>query len=718
MLSRRIIAISPDKALAKQLAIALKAAGGSVETMQSLDPLGRGELQVALVVVHLAGELAGALAELLPRLTGDAAVIAVLPRANLASTVDIMQASDRVVGVLVAEELDSRQLSAMATRLLAGDLFGLDKTMAWGTKIHSTLVGDYQEKSLAIAQLGELAEQMGVRRKYREAIEQSVDEMLMNALYDAPVDEQGQPIFSDIPTKTRISLRVEQKVVVQYACDGHIFAVSVRDAFGTLERSTVLRYLYKCLHSEQQFDRKTGSAGLGLYLMASTSSPLGFNVLPGVATEVVTVCKLDSPKIQLEELGFFTERIDAGGRLAAGPSRRLPAGASYPVERRGGAAAPATSKLVVAVLSLAILAILGLIAIVAWPRLFGPGKTSVTFTTDPAGATIAIDGRARGIAGAGTLTLDGLTIGKAYVVSASLDGYEPIQTVVEPTESTPPVPLVLRPLAAVIAIESDPPGATITVDGVELGQTPHQVTTLAPRSRVELRLHRDGFVDAVQALEVPAPGKDARVVVPLALSADFASVLVTSEPAGAKVYKNGELLAGAVTPTEEIIVEAGRATVFTLALADHVAGVIEARPDRGARRVTVATTLVKGTPIAVKANVDGRATVDGVPGCRRQAVPFDCIAPPGTYTIAFEGDAGARGIRKVELKAAPVAATFGFGFIEAKRGRKFKLSSNGATMTRAALEAGKRTVLVVDEGGGGTSSHTVTVATGKTITVP
>jgi hypothetical protein len=46
MLSRRILAISPDKAVAKQLAIALKAAGGSVETMQSLDPLGRGELQV------------------------------------------------------------------------------------------------------------------------------------------------------------------------------------------------------------------------------------------------------------------------------------------------------------------------------------------------------------------------------------------------------------------------------------------------------------------------------------------------------------------------------------------------------------------------------------------------------------------------------------------------------------------------------------------------
>jgi hypothetical protein len=94
---------------------------------------------------------------------------------------------------------------------------------------NAQLVGDYQEKSLCIAQLSQFAEQMGVRRKYREAIEQALDEMLMNALYDAPVDEHGKPIFSEIPTKTRISLRVEQKVVVQYACDGSRFAIGVRD---------------------------------------------------------------------------------------------------------------------------------------------------------------------------------------------------------------------------------------------------------------------------------------------------------------------------------------------------------------------------------------------------------------------------------------------------------------------------------------------------------
>src|SRR5262249_16758284 len=158
------------------------------------------------------------------------------------------------------------------------------------------------------------------------------------------VDEQGRPIFSEIPTKTRISLRVEQKVVVQYVCDGRQFAIAVRDSFGTLDRATVLRYLYKCLHSEQQIDRNVGGAGLGLYLITNRLSGVFFNVLPGVATEAVCTFDLETPKIQLQSFGFFIEKIDAAGRLASGPSKRLPAGAVHPVERRQLPSAPAAGS--------------------------------------------------------------------------------------------------------------------------------------------------------------------------------------------------------------------------------------------------------------------------------------------------------------------------------------------------------------------------------------
>src|SRR5262245_65953153 len=113
MLGRRIIAVSPDKAFAKQLGVSLKAAGGTVEVHQSLEGLGRGELQVALIVLHLHDDLAGAMSEVLPRLTGDAKVIAVLPRANLASTVDLMQASERDAGIAIDDQIDGKELLAV-----------------------------------------------------------------------------------------------------------------------------------------------------------------------------------------------------------------------------------------------------------------------------------------------------------------------------------------------------------------------------------------------------------------------------------------------------------------------------------------------------------------------------------------------------------------------------------------------------------------------------
>jgi len=123
---------------------------------------------------------------------------------------------------------------------------------------------------------------------------------------------------------------------VQYACDGTQFVVGVRDAFGTLERDTVLRYLHKCLHSEQQIDRKTGGAGLGLYLMASSATDVYFNVLPGVATEAVCAFDLESPRLQLLSFGCSPSRSTPRGGCRAG--RR--AGCRRPRATRSSAARP------------------------------------------------------------------------------------------------------------------------------------------------------------------------------------------------------------------------------------------------------------------------------------------------------------------------------------------------------------------------------------------
>jgi hypothetical protein len=713
VLAKRIIVVSADKAYGRQLATALKAAGGTVDLHAGIDELGKSDLQAALLCLHLDGPLASAAAELVPRLAEESRVICVLPRSNLPALVDVMQSSDRIAGVLVAEDLDTRELSAMATRVLAGDIFGLEKMVRWGTQVHSQLVGDYQEKSLCISQISEFAETMSVRRKYREAIEQCVDEMLMNALYDAPVDEQGKQIFTEIPIKTRISLRVEQKAVVQYACDGHQFVVSVRDAFGTLERNTVLKYLYKCIHAEQQIDRKAGGAGLGLYLMVNSASTVYFNVLPGVATEAVCVFDLEVPKLQIEQFGFFTEKIDAAGRLAAGQSRLLPAGTSHPVERRRISPSAGPSRAVVGILIAAILTVFGLAAAVAWPRLFPKKHTiDLTFATVPKGATIEVEGHNVGTATDGTLVVHGLEVGRAYPVVARLDGYETKTEVIQPSTKGDRVTFELHALAASVELDSQPTGATIEIDGKPAGTTPITLTALTPGTNVTVTFKKSGYQSSTSSLAVPGPGKAMRFVQPLSVSDDLARIKLVSEPPGAQVIQNGQMLAGVTTPAE-VLVEAGKPVRFVLTMPNHVPLAIESfTPGRGAEGITKGGKLLEGVSLTIQTNLDNaKVTISGAPHCKDLPVPGECFVAPGTYIVDYTGPQGAKATHTVQVNAKPVTNKFEFGFVEAGQGKKLAPAPPGGKL---ALEVGARTVTVADEAG--THTDTVKVKAGATVT--
>jgi hypothetical protein len=418
VLARRIVAVSLDEAFGKALADGLEAVAGTVEVHRAIDALGAGlgdalgaGERPALCVIQLDGELAGAADEVVRRLPGDGPVIAVIPRSNLAAVVELMRSAERVAGVMVAEGFDPGRLSAMATRVLGDDLVGLEGVMAPGTPIHARTVGDYHDKARCMAGVAELVDQAQLPRAYRAPIEQCIDEMVMNALYDAPVDAQGDPLFAGIPTRRRITMRTEHSVVVRYACDGKQFAVSVRDVFGRLERSTVLHYLHKGLHAEQQIDRKAGGAGLGLYLMVNAATAVSFQVIPGIATEAVCRFELDALKLALGQLDFV--QLDAAGRRAT-TARRL----STRSRRRGRA---------LAVMGVGVAALLGLFANRA---LRGPGGAhpaaavaavaTVELDSQPTGAAVEIDGTP---VGSTPLTLSTLVPGSRVSIVFKRTGY-------------------------------------------------------------------------------------------------------------------------------------------------------------------------------------------------------------------------------------------------------------------------------------------------------
>jgi hypothetical protein len=248
------------------------------------------------------------LERLVPRTRQKAHITAVVPKAPLASLTQFL-ADPRCNHVLVGDVMQDKSeaelgLFVTAQKLLTGDIFGIEKYLPEGTPVNYFRLRDFQGRQTAIDTVVKFAEEGGVRRQVRNAIAQVCEELLMNALYDAPIDDQGNSVFAEIEPHARVDSLSPRPVSIRYAATPEQFVVAVRDRFGRLAKNTILDYINKCLHSAQQIDRKTYGAGLGLYIVANAAAGYIVNVAHGMATEVV--CQFDrGTKTPLRLVGVF-----------------------------------------------------------------------------------------------------------------------------------------------------------------------------------------------------------------------------------------------------------------------------------------------------------------------------------------------------------------------------------------------------------------------------
>ncbi|MBC7975335.1 MAG: PEGA domain-containing protein, partial [Myxococcales bacterium] len=373
------------------------------------------------------------------------------------------------------------------------------------------------------------------------------------------------------------------------------------------------------------------------------------------------------------------------------------------------------SRALIAVLSLAIVAVLGLVTFAAWPRIFGAAKTSIRVHTVPPGAVIEVEGRNAGTATDGNLVVRELEIGRAYPIVARLECYEPRQAVIQPTEGENPVTLELRALAATVVIDSGPTGASVEVDGKAVGTTPLTLRSLPPGASATLTFRKSGFHDATTKLTVPGPGKETSVMQPLAVSEELARVKFVSDPPGAQVVQNGQLVAGAITPCE-LLVEAGKTTRFMLTMPHKIPAMLAPfTPPRGADNIELNGKLIDGTTLRLKANAEGRFRVGGAPHCQDLAVPSDCVVAPGPHLVELVVPQAPRIARNVVVKQKDLDVKFELGFVEATAG-KVVVIAPGVAARRATFEIGTRRVTVTG-GDDGPHQVTVTVRPGTTSVV-
>ncbi len=302
MSSRRVLAISQNLETLRRLVSSLERAGADVDAVRTHDAIPGDVIRHRCVFLAIGEGGHTELDRVLPRLRERAHLSVIVDRAVLQDLTAYLR-DDRVNHVIVGDELD-RGVFITAQKLLTGDIFGIEKYLPEGTPVHYVRLRDFAGRSKAIDTVLEYAAEVGMRRQVRNAIGQVCEELLMNALYDAPVDVEGHPIFAEVAPHERTKTRSPKPVSIRYAATDDQFAVAVRDRFGRLAKNTILAYIEKCLRSPQQIDRKTYGAGLGLYLVANAAASYIVNVAYGIATEVV--CTFDRrEKAPLRLVGVF-----------------------------------------------------------------------------------------------------------------------------------------------------------------------------------------------------------------------------------------------------------------------------------------------------------------------------------------------------------------------------------------------------------------------------
>lgn len=220
---------------------------------------------------------------------------------GIAGTVQVLK-DNRFVQNIISRDSDDRNstirhvLTALG-KLLNKDLFGIEKYLNWGVEVQRKVVKSSSQREELREEMCAYLKQIAVRSTVVERANAVVEEMLMNAIYDAPVDSQGQSLFNHLTRKNDIALDTHQQSQLCYGSDGVLLAVSVVDPFGSLTKEIIIDYLLSCYSGNAgSMNSQKGGAGRGLHQIVENADITIFNVKKGLRSEVICLFNLDGQK--------------------------------------------------------------------------------------------------------------------------------------------------------------------------------------------------------------------------------------------------------------------------------------------------------------------------------------------------------------------------------------------------------------------------------------
>ena len=187
---------------------------------------------------------------------------------------------------------DEQDLAVALRRAFSDETapLGAHPYLIQGFSTNEAVVQSTDDKDHALDAVMELAAALELSDEKKRRIEVAAEELLLNAIYDAPRDAAGTAVHAKLDRRTPVKLGADQQVKLHYGCDGRNFVVSVADRFGALARANIERSLSKLLDPQGARPAPgTSGAGLGLMLVYGAANQLIAHAVGGRFTEVTAV---------------------------------------------------------------------------------------------------------------------------------------------------------------------------------------------------------------------------------------------------------------------------------------------------------------------------------------------------------------------------------------------------------------------------------------------
>jgi hypothetical protein len=183
--------------------------------------------------------------------------------------------------------------------------------MRWGAQGFDGLVSGTEPMDAAVHTVQTFVDGIGAPSWVSQTFSELAHELLMNALYTAPVDDAGRQRYAH-DRKALIVLPSHESPTLRVASDGALLCMQVTDPFGRLTREHVFRGLARGLRNGE-IDSSGGGAGLGLAASLLASVVLIFDVERERKTEVTGIFDLDLNRRQFRDraksLHYFEHEV-------------------------------------------------------------------------------------------------------------------------------------------------------------------------------------------------------------------------------------------------------------------------------------------------------------------------------------------------------------------------------------------------------------------------